>query len=143
VQVDVILDGFVEQVRAVAVACVGETERALVVCAAGLVMDPDDAELLFREAVIRRNAGDRDGAERCWRRVLTLRRPEKFASVDEGIYGHLTRRNLAALAEERGDYAVAVLLWAEVQAECPGDRDAARARQRLGQPALAGERPAS
>jgi glycosyltransferase involved in cell wall biosynthesis len=109
----------------------GETDRALATCDAGLQVDPDDAELLFREAVIRRNSGDRTGAEACWRRVLTLRRPEKFASVDVGIYGHLTRRNLAALAEERGDRDGAARLWAEVLAECPGDRDAVQARRRL------------
>ena len=111
----------------------GEPERALGACEAGLKVDPDDAELLFREAVIRRNTGERAGAERCWRRVLTLRRPEKFASLDMGIYGHLTRRNLAALAEERGDRAEAARLWGEVLRECPGDREAIWARHRLGE----------
>ena len=43
----------------------------------------------------------------CWRRILSLQRPEQFSSVDQGIYGHLTRRNLAALAAERGDHAEA------------------------------------
>ena len=52
------------------------------------------------------------------------RRPEQFASVDQGIYGHLTRRNLAALARERGDHAEAARLWAEVLRECPGDPEA-------------------
>jgi hypothetical protein len=41
-----------------------------------------------------------------------------------GDYGHLTRRNLAALAAERGDRAGAERLWREVLAECPGDREA-------------------
>ena len=63
-------------------------------------------------------------AEQCWRRILGLRRPDQFCSVDRGIYGHLTRRNLAALAAERGDHAEARRLWAEVLAECPGDREA-------------------
>jgi hypothetical protein len=44
--------------------------------------------------------------------------------VDQGIYGHLTRRNLAVLAAERGDYAGVRRLWEEVLAECPGDREA-------------------
>ena len=57
-------------------------------------------------------------------RILTLRRPEQFASLDQGIYGHLTRRNLAALAAERGDRDEAVRLWRAVLAECPGDREA-------------------
>ncbi len=112
----------------------GETDRALAACAAGLGADPDDAELLFREAVVRRGAGDRDGAEACWRRVLTLSRPERFASVDPGIYGHLTARNLAALAEERGDRGEALRLWGRVLAERPGDGEAVGARHRLGGP---------
>ncbi len=56
--------------------------------------------------------------------VLTLRRPEQFASLDQGIYGHLTRRNLAALAAERGDREEAERLWRAVLEECPGDREA-------------------
>jgi glycosyltransferase involved in cell wall biosynthesis len=117
----------------------GEAEKALAACAAGLRIDPDDAELLFREAVIRRHGGDRDGAERCWRRVLTLKRPERFASVDQGIYGHLTRRNLAALAEERGDTTAALRHWEEVLSECPGDPEAARAVRRLREQAEGGD----
>ncbi len=112
----------------------GETDRALAACAAGLRVDPDDAELLFREAVVRRGAGDRDGAEACWRRVSALTRPERFASVDPGIYGHLTARNLAALAEERGDRGEALRLWGRVLAERPGDGEAVGARHRLGGP---------
>ena len=49
-----------------------------------------------------------------------------------GIYGHLTRRNLAALAAERGDAEEEARLWSEVLAECPGDREAlARLRQSI------------
>jgi len=81
--------------------------------------------------VLHRHRGEATEAERCWRRVLSLRRPERFASVDMGIYGHLTRRNLAALAEERGEAGEAARLWGEVLAECPGDAEAAAARRRL------------
>ena len=90
---------------------------------------PADAKLWFRKAVMHRHRGEPGEAESCWRRILTLRRPEQFCSVDQGIYGHLTRRNLAALAAERGDQAEAEQLWAEVLAECPGDREA---RAKLG-----------
>ena len=73
--------------------------------------------------------GDAEGAERCWRRILTLRRPEQFASLDQGIYGHLTRRNLAALAAERGDRDEAARLWRAGARRMPrrprGDREAA------------------
>jgi GT2 family glycosyltransferase len=112
----------------------GELGPALRACAEGAAIDPDDAELRFREAVIRRQAGDRAGAEACWRRVLGLRRPRRFSSVDAGIYGHLTRRNLAVLAEERGDGDEAARLWAEVLAECPDDPDARAALGRLAAP---------
>lgn len=67
---------------------------------------------------------EKDDAEHCWRRILLLRRPEKLASVDQGIYGHLTRRSLAELAGERRDYAEAERLWNAVLDECPGDPEA-------------------
>jgi hypothetical protein len=41
-------------------------------------------------------------------------------------------RNLAVLAEERGDLASATEYWRGVVAECPGDHDALSALQRLG-----------
>ena len=110
----------------------GEPDRALAACAAGLADDPDDAELLFRKGVLHRRQGEPGEAGACWRQVLTLRRPERFASVDAGIYGHVTRRNLAVLAEEQGDLPEAALHWSKVLAERPGDAEAARALGRLG-----------
>lgn len=109
----------------------GEPEAALQACAAGLADDPDDAELTFRQAVIHRQLGNIEQAESCWRRVLTLRRPEQFSSVDQGIYGHLTRRNLAALARERGDRDEETRLWTAVLAECTDDREASSHLARL------------
>jgi glycosyltransferase involved in cell wall biosynthesis len=112
----------------------GDTDRALRACADGLKLDPNDAELLFRRAVVHRKRGEPADAETCWRRVLTLRRPDEFASLDMGIYGHLTRRNLAILAEERGDPAEAARLWRGVLAECPRDLEGAWGVQRLAGP---------
>jgi glycosyltransferase involved in cell wall biosynthesis len=102
----------------------GDLPGALAVCSEGLSFDPDDAELLFRKAVVHRTSGQPSEAESCWRRILTLKRPEQFCSVDQGIYGHLTLRNLAALAQERGDSAEAQRLWRAILAECPGDPEA-------------------
>ncbi len=86
--------------------------------------EPADAELWFRKGIVHRHRGESVAAEACWRRILTLERPEQFRSVDLGIYGHLTLRNLAALPEERGDRAEAGTLWMAVLAECPSDREA-------------------
>ncbi len=97
---------------------------ALASCAEGLSLDAEDAELWFRKAVVHRSSGDSGEAEQCWRRILTLSRPRKFASLDQGIYGHLTRRNLAVLAMERGDLEEARCQWRMVAEECPGDREA-------------------
>jgi tetratricopeptide (TPR) repeat protein len=120
----------------------GESAAALRTCAEGLAIDSEDAELWFRKAVVHRHRGESTQAEACWRRILTLRRPEQFCSVDQGIYGHLTRRNLAMLAAERGDRDGAAQLWAEVLSECPGDREAAArlGRIRAAEPGLGSTR---
>ncbi len=51
-------------------------------------------------------------------------RTDRFYSVDHGIYGHLTLRNLAVLAEQRGDQAEARRLWRLVLDACRGDPEA-------------------
>jgi glycosyltransferase involved in cell wall biosynthesis len=101
-------------------------DESLRVCDEGLVYFPEDGELLFRKAVAqryRRNTGD---AEACWNRILTLPPPRKFYNVEPGIYGHLTRRNLATIAAERGDRVLATKHWKAILAECPNDPDATR-----------------
>jgi tetratricopeptide (TPR) repeat protein len=106
---------------------------ALAVCAEGLSLDSDDAELLFRKAVLHRTSGQPAEAEACWRRILNLRWPDQSCSVDQGIYGRLTLRNLTVLAEERGDVAKAAGLWLRVLEECPRDPEAMARLERLGQ----------
>jgi tetratricopeptide (TPR) repeat protein len=102
----------------------GDSQAALRTCTDDLALDPGDAELWFRKAVVDRHRGESSDAESCWRRILTLKRPKQFCSVDQVIYGHLTRRNLAALATERGDVSEAHKRWQEVLLECPGDKEA-------------------
>ena len=48
----------------------------------------------------------------------------RSCSVDQGIYGHLTLRNLAALAADPGDAAEARRLWQSILEECPGGAEA-------------------
>ncbi len=109
----------------------GNSREALRTCEGGLKLDSQDAELWFRKGVVHRHRGESAEAEQCWRRILKLKRPDRFCSFDQGIYGHLTRRNLAALAVERGDHAEARQLWADVLTECPGDREALAKLERL------------
>ena len=114
----------------------GDFQAALATCARELELMPEDAELCFRKGIVHRHRGESSEAERCWRLIFTLARPEQFRSVDPGIYGHLTRRNLAALAAERGDLDEVGRLWEEVLAECPGDREALTRLGRLNEKAL-------
>ncbi|MBY0310735.1 MAG: glycosyltransferase [Phycisphaerales bacterium] len=101
-----------------------DVDAALAVCAEGLACDEDDVELIFRKAMLHRQRGGLAEAEQCWRAILRLQRPNKFSSVDMGIYGHLTRRNLAILAELRGDVSEALAQWREVLRECAADTEA-------------------
>jgi Flp pilus assembly protein TadD len=56
----------------------GDLPAALNACSEGLRLDPDDAELHVRKAVLHRKAGQPAEAEACWRRILTLKRPDQF-----------------------------------------------------------------
>jgi tetratricopeptide (TPR) repeat protein len=114
----------------------GNSRQAIQTCLEGLELDAQDAELWFRKGVVHRHRGESTEAERCWRRILGLKRPDQFCSVDQGIHGHLTRRNLAVLAAERGGLAETQRFWREVLAECPGDREALVQLERL-RPAMA------
>jgi glycosyltransferase involved in cell wall biosynthesis len=99
-------------------------DESLRVCDEGLHYFPDDGELWFRKAIAQRYRRKNSEAEACFTRILSLERPKTFYSVDPGIYGHLTRRNLAIIAAERGDHALAKAHWQAVLTECPGDPDA-------------------
>ena len=122
----------------------GDSHLALAACAKGLELDPEDAELWFRKGMVHRHRGESSEAEKCWRLILTLKRPDQFCSVDQGIYGHLTRRNLSVLAAKRGEHAEVRRLWDAVLAECPGDREALARLMRMSMtPGAAGDLPAS
>ena len=76
-------DSIVRKLFALIARChqmLGDLPAALGACAEGLGIDPDDAELHFRKAVLHRKAGQPAEAEACWRRILTLKRPDRFAA---------------------------------------------------------------
>jgi tetratricopeptide (TPR) repeat protein len=100
--------------------------ESLRVAGEGLHYFPDDGELLFRKAIALRYLHRPEEAEACFTRILALGRPKKLYSVEPGIFGHLTRGNLALIAEERGDHASARSHWQAVLAEYPDDANALR-----------------
>ena len=69
-------------------------------------------------------AGQPRETETIWRRILTLKRPGRFCSVDQDTYGHPTLRKPAAVAAERGDHNQARRFWEAVLTQCPGDTEA-------------------
>ena len=79
-------DSIVRKLFALIARChqmLGDLPATLGACAEGLRLDPDDAELHFRKVVLHRKAGQPAEAETCWRRILTLKRPDQFCSVDQ------------------------------------------------------------
>lgn len=101
---------------------IGRHDQALALCDAGLLAG-DDGELLFRKAALLRRSGRVSDAEECWHKILRTKFSNRFASVDIGIFGPLTLRNLAILAEEQGDATKARRLWQRVARLCPDDAD--------------------
>ena len=107
-------DSIVRKVYALIAAChrqQGQAREALAACQEGRGHYPDDAELLFQEALVRRELGDATGAEACWLRVLHGTDGEHFGSVDAGLRGHKARHNLAVLYHEQRRHAEAEMHW--------------------------------
>jgi glycosyltransferase involved in cell wall biosynthesis len=56
----------------------GDLEAAVRTCSQGLESDPANAELWFRKGFVHRLRGEQADARACWRRMLSLRRPEQL-----------------------------------------------------------------
>jgi len=101
----------------------GQAQEALRVCQEGRNIYPDDAELLFNEALAWQQAGDLGEAERSFLRLLSLKpQGDYLASVDVGIFSYKARHNLGAVYEQRGKTEEAEACWRQVLAEEPGFR---------------------
>ncbi len=81
-------DSIVRKLFALIARChqtLGNLPAALGACAEGLRLDPDDSGLHFRKAILHRTVGQPAEAEACFRRIFSLKRPDRFCSVDQGI----------------------------------------------------------
>ena len=99
----------------------GRAEAARAAVAEGRAHYPDDAELLFLDGVLRREAGDLAGAEAAFRQLMAGgREGNHFASVDDSLRGIKARHNLAVVCLETGRVGEAVAEWRAVTAADPG-----------------------
>ena len=133
-------DSIVRKLYALLARCerhLGKGQESLAACAAGRRHYPDDTELLFQEALVRRELGDPAGAEACLLRLLTTHEGPHFASVDAGLRGHKARHNLAVLYREQGRHAEAEEQWRAAVGDNP---DYTPAWLALGELYLAGGR---
>jgi tetratricopeptide (TPR) repeat protein len=116
-------DSIVRKLYALLVQChrqLGQGSEALAACQAGRGHYPDDAELLFQEALVRREQKDFAGAEACFLRLLEHREGAHFASIDTGLRGYKARHNLAVIYHEQGRWPEAEAQWRAALAEQPG-----------------------
>jgi tetratricopeptide (TPR) repeat protein len=69
--------------------------------------------------LVRREKGDRGGAEKCLLRILQSREGPHFASLDIGLATFKSRHNLAVLYSEQGRAAEAEAQWRTALQEGP------------------------
>jgi GT2 family glycosyltransferase/tetratricopeptide (TPR) repeat protein len=115
-------DSIVRKLYTLVMEChrqLGQSGEALVVCQEGRRYYPDDAQLLFQEALLRRELGDRGGAEACLVHLLSTKEGPHFASISEGLRGHKARHNLAVIYQEQGRFAEAEAHWKSSLCERP------------------------
>jgi tetratricopeptide (TPR) repeat protein len=116
-------DSIVRKLFALIVQChrqLNQPAEAITACLAGRQYYPEEPELLFQEALARRDQADRTGAEACLLRVLESRQNGQFASIDAGLRSYKTRHNLAVIYQEQGRSAEAEAQWRAALSAEPG-----------------------
>ena len=116
-------DSIVRKLYALIAVCqrrLHQTREALAVCQEGLWHYPQDVELLFQEAMARRDLGDLAGAEAAYQRCLHGRQGNHFASIDTGLCGYKARHNLAVMYRDQGRLAEAEAQWRRAVSEQVG-----------------------
>jgi tetratricopeptide (TPR) repeat protein len=89
----------------------GRKAEALAVCREGRKRHPEDAELLYEEALLLRESGDLNGAASSLIQLMDLRSGPYFASVDVGLRTFRTRHLLGVIYREQGRLADAEAQW--------------------------------
>jgi GT2 family glycosyltransferase len=82
----------------------GQFQEALLTCIEGRRHYPQDAELLYREALLRREAQDLPGAAACLEKLLGEKEAEHFASIDPALRGEKARLALSLVYREQGRF---------------------------------------
>ncbi len=115
-------DSLLRKLHALLARCrhqLGQPEEALAACRAGLRLYPDDAELLFCEAVVRRARRDLEGAAACLRRLLRAPARVSLSGADALLRGPRAHQQLAEVLQEQGRAAEAEVHWRAALAGCP------------------------
>jgi tetratricopeptide (TPR) repeat protein len=89
----------------------GRKAEALQACREGRARFPEDAELLYEEALLLREARDLNGAASCLIQLMDLRTGPYFASVDVGLRTFRARHLLGVIYREQGRQADAEAQW--------------------------------
>jgi tetratricopeptide (TPR) repeat protein len=110
----------------------GQRAEALRACHQGRRYYPDDAQLLFQEALLRREMADPEGAIACLQRLTTTDEGPHFASVVAGLRTYKARHLLGVILHEQGRVAEAEAQWKEALRLCPNFTPAQSALRDLG-----------
>lgn len=97
----------------------GKLADALVACRHGRKAFPQDAELLFLEAVLLHQRKDLPGAERCLLQILDLPKNVSFAGADSGLMTYRPRLFLNEIYRELDRLDDAATMLRAVVTECP------------------------
>jgi GT2 family glycosyltransferase len=115
-------DSIVRKLFALIVQChrrLGQPDQAVAACRTGRGHYPEDAELLFLEALVQREQGNKEGAEASLLKLIEEREGAHFASVDAGLRGYKARHNLAVIYQEEGRLPEAEAQWTSVVRDQP------------------------
>jgi tetratricopeptide (TPR) repeat protein len=97
----------------------GRQEEALAVCRRGRACFPGDADLLFYEAQLLKEAGQAAAAEACLRQLLAGTPGPALGCSDLGLRGYKGRHQLALLCRDGGRPEEAEAQWRAALAERP------------------------